>query len=78
MYMKSIIKLQKLQNNKLELNYEEAKKHIEVYINEVLDPFDNLILKKELTVKINNLIGNNNTIVNLDWNIYQLIMFHLI
>ncbi len=54
MYMKSIIKLQKLQNNKLELNNEEAKKHIEIYINEVLDPFDNLILKKELTVKINN------------------------
>ena len=78
MYMKSIIKLQKLQNNKLELNYEEAKKQIEVYINEVLDPFDNLILKKELIVKINNLIGNNNTIVILDWNIYQLIMFHLI
>ena len=34
-----MIKLQKIQNGKMEKNIEEAKENLDLYINEVLDPF---------------------------------------
>lgn len=59
------------------MNFTEANKKIEIYINEVLDPFDNQINKKELNIKINNLIEDNIQII-IDWSKYQLILFHFI
>ena len=43
----------------------------------MLDPFDNLIKKKELNVIINNQIEGSVSIV-LNWKDYQLILFHVI
>ncbi len=42
-----------------------------------MDPFDNFIRNKELNVKINILLGDNNTLIIIDWNKYQLILFHV-
>ena len=60
------------------MDYEEAKNQIEVYINEVLDPFDNLIRKKEINLTINNLIEESQSDIVIDWSNFRLILFHII
>jgi hypothetical protein len=42
--------MQKLRNNKLEINYNESIKNPEKYIKEVIEPFSHLIKKKELKI----------------------------
>jgi hypothetical protein len=48
MYNKNIIYMQKLRNQKLEISYDESTKDPEKYIKEVVEPFSQLIKKKQL------------------------------
>ena len=78
MYNKNQICIQKLRNNKLDLNLETAIKDPEIYIKEVIEPFIQLIKRKEIKVSIKNEIGNKNIDLITDWKIYQIILFNFI
>ena len=59
------------------MSFEELSDKLEDFINEVLDPFNNLIKKKELNVKIIKQTEDNISIV-INWKDYQLILFHVV
>ena len=59
------------------MSFEDVSDKLEDYINEVLDPFNNLIKKKELNVNIIKQKEDNISIV-IDWKDYQLILFHVV
>ena len=54
MYNKNQILIQKLRNNKLDLNFKISIKDPETFIREVIDPFSQLIKRKELKITIQN------------------------
>ena len=78
MYNKNQICIQKLRNKKLDLNFNVIIKDPEIYIKEVIEPFNQLIKRKELKITVQNDIESKNTEMVSDWKIYQLILFHFI
>ena len=62
--------MQKLRNNKLEINYNESIKNPEKYIKEVIEPFSHLIKKKELKIFYQNEKVDNNIELVADWKLY--------
>lgn len=78
MYNKNQISIQKLRNNKLDFNLEVSIKDPEIYIKEVIEPFNQLIKRKGLKVTIQNDIGNKNIELVTDWKVYQIILFNFI
>ena len=62
--------MQKLRNNKLEINYNESIKNPEKYIKEVIEPFSHLIKKKELKIFYQNEMVDNNIELVADWKLY--------
>lgn len=78
MYNKNQISIQKLRNNKLDFNLEVSIKDPEIYIKEVIEPFNQLIKRKGLKVTIQNDIGNKNIELVTDWKVYQIILFNFV
>ena len=78
MYNKNQISIQKYRNRKLELNLEEPVKDPERFIKEVIEPFSQIIKRKNLKVTIQNDIANKNTDLITDWKIYQIVLFNFI
>ena len=62
--------MQKLRNNKLELNFETKIKDPENFIREVIEPFSQLIKRKELKITVRNDIQYNNIELTSDWKVY--------
>jgi hypothetical protein len=54
----------------LELNLEDATKDPERYIREVIEPFSQIIKRKNLKVTVKNDIGNKNMELITDWKLY--------
>ena len=59
------------------MSFEDVSDKLEDLVNEVLDPFNNLIKKKELNVNIIKQTEDNISIV-INWKDYQLILFHVV
>ena len=70
MYNKNQIYIQKLRNNKLDLNMEVPTKDPEILIKEVIEPFNQLIKRKSLKVTIQNDIAIKNIDLITDWKVY--------
>lgn len=70
MYNKNQIYIQKLRNNKLDLNMEVPIKDPEILIKEVIEPFNQLIKRKSLKVTIQNDIAIKNIDLITDWKVY--------
>ena len=62
--------MQKLRNNRLEINYNESIKNPEKYIKEAIEPFSHLIKKKELKIFYKNEMMDNNIELVADWKLY--------
>ena len=59
------------------MSFEDVSDKLEDLVNEVLDPFNNLIKKKELNVNIIKQTEDNISIV-INWKDYQLMLFHVV
>ena len=70
MYNKNQICIQKLRNKKLDLNLDISIKDPEIYIKEVIEPFNQLIKRKDIKVTIKNDIGNKSIELITDWKVY--------
>ena len=69
-YNKNQILIHKLRNKKLDINLDMSIKDPEIFIKEVIEPFLQLIKRKDIKVTIKNDIGNKNIELITDWKIY--------